>query len=80
LQNKQNNKNHGHSFNIEDINSTAHTLPANYANNYGGQILIPEISRWTPYRRVAGIDEQANTITAQYGTNGVATPPFVPYW
>ncbi len=48
-------------------------MPSRYGKD-GKEILVPEISRWTPYHRVAGLDEPANTITAQYGSNGeVAT-------
>lgn len=64
--------NGGYGCRITDINKCMPTLPSRYASNK--QILIPGISSWTPYHRVAGIDEQSNTITAQYGTNGgVAT-------
>ena len=73
LQKKQADKSNGFGFTVADINREANTLPARYYND-GHDILIPEISRWTPYHRIAGLDEQANTITAQYGSNGgVAT-------
>lgn len=73
LQRNKNNPKHNFGFNIGDIKGQSATLLAKYGND-GRQILIPEISKWTPYHRVAGLDEQANAITAQYGSNGgVAT-------
>ena len=73
LQKKQANKSNGYGFNIADISCPTKTMPSRYGKD-GKEILVPEISRWTPYHRVAGLDEPANTITAQYGSNGgVAT-------
>jgi DNA (cytosine-5)-methyltransferase 1 len=71
LQKKQSNKKYGFGFNIANIAGYTNTLPARYGND-GYDILVPEISRWNPYHRIAGLDEQANTITAQYGSNGGA--------
>ena len=65
-------KNSGFGCRIADIDYNMPTLSSRYGSNK--QILVPKISRWTPYHRVAGLDEPANTITAQYGSNGgVAT-------
>jgi DNA (cytosine-5)-methyltransferase 1 len=65
-------KNGGFSCRIAEIDESMPTLSSRYGSNK--QILVPEISRWTPYYRVADLDEQANTITDQYGSNGgVAT-------
>ena len=73
LQKKQNDKRYGFGFNIANIDGIAETMLARYGKD-GREILIPEISRWTPYCRVADIETPANTITAQYGSNGgVAT-------
>ncbi len=73
LQKKQADKSNSYGFNIADINCPAKTMLSRYGKD-GREILIPEISRWTPYHRVAGLDEQVNIITAQYGSNGgVAT-------
>ena len=73
LKKQQKNKNNGFGFNICDFEGASHTISARYGND-GAECLIPEISKWTPYHRVAGLNEQANTITAQYGSNGgVAT-------
>ncbi len=63
----------GFGYTIADINKASRTLSSRYGAD-GSEILIPKISRWVRYCRIAGIDEQANTITAQYGSNGgVAT-------
>ena len=73
LKKQQENKNNGFGFNICDFEGASHTIPAYYGND-GSECLIPKMSKWTPYHRVAGLDEPANTITAQYGSNGgVAT-------
>ena len=73
LKKQQENKNNGFGFNICNFEGTSHTIPAYYGND-GSECLIPKMSKWTPYHRVAGLDEPANTITAQYGSNGgVAT-------
>ena len=53
-----------------DINESMPTLSSRYGSNK--QILIPEISKWTPYYRIADLETPANTITAQYGSNGGA--------
>lgn len=64
--------NSGFGCKIAEMDESMPTLSSRYGSNK--QILIPEISRWTPYYRVADLDEQVNTITAQYGSNGgVAT-------
>ena len=73
LKKQQENRNNGFRFNICNFEGASHTIPAYYGND-GSECLIPKMSKWTPYHRVACLDEQANTITAQYGSNGgVAT-------
>jgi DNA (cytosine-5)-methyltransferase 1 len=65
-------KNGGFGCRIVKVGESIPALSSRYDSNK--QILVPEISRWIPYYRIAGIETPANTITAQYGSNGgVAT-------
>ena len=62
-------ENGGFGCRVVDIDKYIPTLSSRYGSNK--QILM---AKWIPYYRIAGINEQANTITAQYGSNGgVAT-------
>ena len=73
LKKQKENKNNGFGFNICNFEGTSHTISAHYGND-GSECLVPKTSKWIPYHHIADLNEQANTITAQYGSNdGVAT-------